>query len=360
MMSEEVEATNEEYDSFDVNNNGGGGGFLFDPASIAHVNSTAQASSPQQQRRLRSSGGASRGSRSAATTQLATDVGSTIVRSKIPFLKSITFFDPEIYYRRKEDDENVDVEQQGVAAGAAENSSVASREEFSADEDDDDVTVEINNLRDWDIQLADPPTSDIKKKSSSALLHQFKQSKIGSAFKLNKSPRKIGSAFKLNKSPRYLIADFTGLMEYSHFQSGDHLLSINKQIIDPREMTAQEARSYMNDCLEKDGVLNVVTENPNGDDILINVTVIKPRRSMNYEDLGLIVWNWPYLCVRQINEGSIFEHTPVQETDQIVAINDIDCSKMRTRAFATCVEELPTELTITLIRRKHRYTGSFK
>jgi type II secretory pathway component PulC len=149
-------------------------------------------------------------------------------------------------------------------------------------------------------------------------------------------------------------------MEYSHFQSGDHLLSINKQVIDPREMTPDEARSYMNDCLTKDGVLNVVTENPNGDDILINVTVIKPRRSMNYEDLGLIVWNWPYLCVRQINEGSIFEHTPVQETDQIVAINDIDCSKMRTRAFATCVEELPTELTITLIRRKHRYTGSFK
>jgi len=350
MMSEE-EATNEEYDSFDANNNNDGGGrFLFDPASIAHVNSTAQASSPQQQqRRLRSRGGASRGSRSAATTQLATDVGSTIVRSKIPFLKSITFFDPEIYYQRKDGDDNDDdndMEQQGVAAGAPDNSSVSSsREECS--EDDDDITVEINNLRDWDIQLAPPPTSDIKKKSSSALLHQFKQSKIG-------------SAFKLNKSPRYLIVDFMGLMEYSHFQSGDHLLSINKQVIDPREMTIEEARSYMNDCLTKDGVLNVVTENPNGDDILINVTVIKPRRTMNYEDLGLIVWNWPYLCVRQINEGSIFEHTPVQETDQIVAINDFDCSKMRTRSFSTCVEELPTELTITLIRRKHRYTGSFK
>lgn len=347
---EEEEATNEEeYDSFDANNNNGGGGgrFLFDPASIAHVNSTAQASSSphrQQQRQLRSSGGASRGSRSAATTQLATDVGSTIVRSKIPFLKSITFFDPEIYYRRKEEEEDGeddgdDVEQQGVTAGATENSS---------EDDDDDITVEINNLRDWDIQLAPPPTDDIKKKSTpTALLHQFKQSKIG-------------SAFKLNKSPRYLIVDFTGLMEYSHFQSGDQLLSINKHIIDPREMTIQEARSYMNDCLTRDGVLNVVTENDGGDDILINVTVIKPRRNMNYQDLGLVVWNWPYLCVRQINEGSIFEHTPVQETDQIVAINDIDCSKMRTRAFATCVEELPTELTITLIRRKHRYTGSFK
>lgn len=116
----------------------------------------------------------------------------------------------------------------------------------------------------------------------------------------------------------------------------------------------------MNECLEKDGVLNIVTENPHGDDILIHVTIIKPRHDMNYDELGLVVWNWPYLCVRQINEGSIFRHTPIQEMDQIAAINDIDCSKMRTKAFAQCVGELPTEITITLIRRKHRYTGSFK
>ena len=348
-MSEE--ATNEEYDSFDANNDGG---FLFDPDSIAHVDSTAQASFPQRGRRShrRGSSGASRGSRSAATTQLATDVGSTIVRSKIPFLKSITFFDPELYYRKAAENSSSRVasatlheEEEEVAEendGESTNNEVdeANHEELV---NDDDITVEINNLCDWDIKLAPPPTnSDIKK----SVLRQFKQSKIG-------------STFKLNKSPRYLIADFTGLMEYSHFQSGDHLLSINKQVIDPREMTAEEARSYMNDCLEKDGVLNVVTENPSGDDILINVTVIKPRRTMNYEDLGLVVWNWPYLCVRQINKGSIFEHTPVQETDEILAINDIDCSKMRTGTFATCVEKLPTELTITLIRRKHRYTGSF-
>src|SRR5210317_216523 len=130
-MSEE-EATNEEYDSFDANTIDGGGRFIFDPASIAHVNSTAQASSPQQQQRHRSGGGASRGSRSAATTQLATDVGSTIVRSKIPFLKSITFFDPEIYYHRKDGDDNDDdndMEQQGMAVGAPDNSSVSSRED---------------------------------------------------------------------------------------------------------------------------------------------------------------------------------------------------------------------------------------
>ena len=80
---------------------------------------------------------------------------------------------------------------------------------------------------------------------------------------------------------------------------------------------------------------------------------------MTYEDLGLIVWNWPHLCVREIKEGSIFKHTALKETDQIAAINDIDCSKMREKAFARCVRELPTEITISCIRRKHRYTGSY-
>ena len=96
-----------------------------------------------------------------------------------------------------------------------------------------------------------------------------------------------------------------------------------------------------------------------GQDIVINVTVIKPRPNMTYEELGLIVWNWPYLCVREIKEGSIFEHTAIKEMDQIEAINDIDCTKMREQAFARCASELPTEITITLIRRKHRYSGSY-
>ena len=80
---------------------------------------------------------------------------------------------------------------------------------------------------------------------------------------------------------------------------------------------------------------------------------------MTYEELGLVVWNWPHLCVREIKKDSIFQHTAVRETDQIAAINDIDCGKMKEKGFAKCVLELPTEITITLIRRKHRYTGSY-
>lgn len=107
------------------------------------------------------------------------------------------------------------------------------------------------------------------------------------------------------------------------------------------------------------GLSSTTLKTSEGDDIVINVTVIKPRPEMTYDDLGLVVWNWPYLCVKEVREGSIFKHTAVQETDQIAAINDIDCSKMREKAFARCASELPAEITITLIRRRHRYTGSY-
>ena len=94
-------------------------------------------------------------------------------------------------------------------------------------------------------------------------------------------------------------------------------------------------------------------------DTLIDITVIKPRPDMAYSDFGLEVWNWPYLCVREIFKGGIFEQSPLKETDQIAAINGIDCSKMRTKEFAACISELPESVTVTVIRRKHRYTGSF-
>ena len=40
-----------------------------------------------------------------------------------------------------------------------------------------------------------------------------------------------------------------------------------------------------------------------GKDIVVNVTVIKPRPDMTYEDLGLVVWNWPFLCVREVKDS---------------------------------------------------------
>ena len=306
------ESDDEAYDNFQTNT--GGNSFLFDPASIAHVSATAEATPTHRTRGRRNrplfSSGASRGSRSAATTQLASDVGSTVVRAHIPFLKSFTFFDPKIYCRKAEGDDAGGEQVDEIDESANEDSRLNTTNENNNNDDneEDDITVEVDSLQHWDIQLQDPPPIDPHKKKS--LLDKLQQSKLGS--KLN-----------LHRKPHITITNFDGLLEYSSVQSGDSLLSINQQEIDPELTSAQQARQFMDECIEREGVLNIVTENTSGDDIFIHVTVIKPKRDMTYDELGLVVWNWPYLCVRQINEGSIFEHTPVREMDQIAAVNDI-------------------------------------
>ncbi|KAL3797263.1 hypothetical protein HJC23_004555 [Cyclotella cryptica] len=286
--------------------------FLFDPSSMDLVRDTA------------SPGTHHRGSsRSAATTQLASDVGSVMLGRANPFLKSVTFFDPEVYYRRKEED--------GDSPDANED------DDDPNVHSDEDATVNVNDLTHWDIQLADPPN--------------------------NPPPRGLFSKLaRVNtfKKPKQLIVhDFEGLIEFSSLRQGDSLVSINKRRISAEEYSADEAMQYMRTCLENDGVLFVTTENPEGKDILINITIIKPKPEMTYQDLGLIVWNWPLLVVREIKENSIFQHTALRETDQIAAINDIDCSRMKEKEFAVCVGELEREITLTVLRRKHRYTGSY-
>lgn len=330
-------AINDAEEDYDVFPNDDSPRFFVDPESMAMLAADDRGRSSGSGRRF--GGGGSRASRSAATTQLATDVGSTIGAVKNPCLKSITFFDPKVYYKARknkegvEGEEDVEVSDDGIGGG-----------DGNEDEEDDDVTFEINDLTHWDIKLKDPTVEDNGNR------------KGGLVRKLSGNLKeKMGKS----KKPQLVVVDFDGLVEFSSLEPGDKLVAINKRKIEADEFTAEQAYSYMKDCLETEGVLNVTTENPNGDDIVVNVTVIKPRPDMTYEDLGLLVWNWPYLCVREVKPESIFEHTAIRETDQIAAINDIDCSKMREKAFAQCVNELPTEITITLIRRKHRYTGSF-
>lgn len=211
--------TAEEYDSFDT------GVFEFDPASLAHVDATAQAYLPSRNRFS--------GERSAATTQLATDVGSTVLRSRVPFLKSITFFEPKVYYRQVKED------------GSNEQDDVMPTNE---DDANDDVPDDAYDLSHWDIKLKDPPRDEKK----GGVLRQLSRSKIG-------------TKLKLSRSPRLIVQDFDGLLEFSSIQSGDLLLAVNNNKIDPKKYSAEWARGFMDECIENEGVLNLVTENPSGD-----------------------------------------------------------------------------------------------
>jgi len=395
---------NEVYDSFPSTT------MLVDPASLAILDDAENRRTRNNNTNHRNySSSASRTSRSQATTQVATDVGSVVGPKRNAFMKSLTFFDPKVYYKRLAAEKTTDVasasgnrdgdgvsdrNEGGLDSEAKENSGLfnGDREKgeeehygdadnapkegvdgrkndedslgsvdhdrvadddadsvvnnADGDDDSDALTFEVNDLTHWDLTLIDPVDNTQQRNSTSSKLIRKLSNKL-----LNKS--------SANK-PALIIDDFEGLIEYSCFSHGDFLVSINNKKIKPSEFTAEKATDYMHSRLQEEGVLHIVAENPSGNDTIINVTIVRPRPNMSYHDLGLIVWNWPFLCVREIREGSIFQHTCIKEGDQISAINDIDCTKLRAKEFAKCVNELPgMEITISLVRRKHRANMSF-
>ena len=259
------------------------------------------------------------GPTSVATTELASAIGSVVGRPKKPYLKSITF------YKNIPNEESIE----------------------------------------WDIQLsiADPTTASNAIDASEGPYNQ------GSARGSRKPRFLVGSNF-LKKKPKLYVSSVGGIVSLSKLQEGDILKSINGKRVDsgsnPTAAMDLIAKSY-ND----DGMLSLTTgSNSNEvkvDDILIEVTVIKPRPDMTYEELGISVWYWGYLCVRKIEKDSIFKHTILKSNDHIVAINDIQCTSSSTNTdncmseeqFAHIINELPLDITLTILRRKQRITGRF-
>lgn len=163
------------------------------------------------------------------------------------------------------------------------------------------------------------------------------------------------------KSRKPIIQSVSGkILTCSKIQQGDVLKSINGKRIGP-SYNAIRAKELMNKCLEEEGVLSIATGNDIGDDILIQVTVIKPRADMTYSEMGLTVWDWSGLCIRAIEKDSIFSHTVLKESDYIETINDIAISKttVTPEDFAHIVDNLPVEITIVVNRPKQRWTGRF-
>mmetsp|Transcript_26324 Transcript_26324/g.54955 ORF Transcript_26324/g.54955 Transcript_26324/m.54955 type:complete len:422 (-) Transcript_26324:269-1534(-) len=393
---------------------------LVDPASMAILNHAGDLNNckcPEKShdddnyvRRL-SRSTSSRNSRSQDTAIIATDVGSVVRPKKNPFMMSLTFFDPKVYYKRlacgkspvaKTEanicldpvNEDVDIlvcedvtfynpntyyelleqEKNGtefdvgtstdIEAGVTDVADESNDDEipggdcgvhnkYNAQDDndsdvnavfEDDISFEVNDLRHWDLILRDPIDTQQQQHRKKSTFYEIRDKIF----------------IKNNNKPSLVIDDFDGLIKYSCFEHGDKLISVNNKIIDPIKFCAASAVEYMHHILHETGVLHIVAENPSGNDTDINVTIIRPRPNMGYRDLGLEVWNWPYLCVRAIKPDSIFQYTCINEGDEISAINDIDCTKLRDKEFAKCVDELPgIEITISLIRRKHRATMSF-
>eukprot|EP00339_Tiarina_fusa_P002681 CAMPEP_0117012180 /NCGR_PEP_ID=MMETSP0472-20121206/10307_1 /TAXON_ID=693140 ORGANISM="Tiarina fusus, Strain LIS" /NCGR_SAMPLE_ID=MMETSP0472 /ASSEMBLY_ACC=CAM_ASM_000603 /LENGTH=299 /DNA_ID=CAMNT_0004715185 /DNA_START=92 /DNA_END=991 /DNA_ORIENTATION=+ len=173
------------------------------------------------------------------------------------------------------------------------------------------------------------------------------------------------------------IDEIGGVVTLSKLKPGDRLKYINGKKMGP-SYNAERATKYLQTCLEttsttstntttttqqqqqrQRGYVSVAVGNDEGNDILVQATVIKPKSNMTYEQMGMIVWVWGRLCVKSIAKDSLFKHTVLKSGDHIVSINDIDCEHVSPEGFAHIVSELPSELTIVVKRGKQRWTGKF-
>jgi len=108
----------------------------------------------------------------------------------------------------------------------------------------------------------------------------------------------------------------------------------------------------MQECLDKEGFLCVSTKNKqeNVNTSLVHATIIKPHSHMTWEELGLIVWFWGSLCIKEFKGSSIFRHSVLKKVDQIIFINGISCVNMGAHQFALVIEAHPREVTVTAMR----------
>lgn len=222
--------------------------FALDASSLAFVRGTSTAGGAVGRRGDHRDGGGSRASRSAATTQLATEVGSMVGARKDPFLKSVTFFDPRVFYRRGGGGDG-----SGGAEGGSEGDGAGG--EGGEDRDDrDELTCDVCDLTHWDIALRDPQAPG----EAPAATYRRRGGLLGRL-------GKVGDGFKRNRAPQLIVEDFEGLVEFSSLEPGDRLVSINGRKIKPAEFSAEDAMAHMRRCLEEEGVLHVTTENPLGE-----------------------------------------------------------------------------------------------
>ena len=100
---------------------------------------------------------------------------------------------------------------------------------------------------------------------------------------------------KIARKPRVIVHAVDGVLAaVSRIQVGDYLQSINDTKIGTRWDAAQ-AQQHLQTRLATDGYLSVATVDPQGDEVWIQATIVKPRPDMTLTDLGMTVWVWGYV-----------------------------------------------------------------
>ena len=206
---------------------------------------------------------------STISTALASEIGSVVHDPKDAFLRSVTFFRPKRQTNRSSDIDDDDGDGEGTHASGS-RAGTGTGTACSVD---------------WTLTLRDPPANNGRGRS-------------GGRRSLSRAPS-FGRS-----QPKLLIDTIGGVVGLSSLKSGDELKSINGKKIGP-SYNADRAMMYLDQCWEQDGYLSVAVGNDEGDDILVQVTVVKPRSDLTYEDMGMIVWKWGVLCIKEISKDSV-------------------------------------------------------
>jgi hypothetical protein len=166
------------------------------------------------------------------------------------------------------------------------------------------------------------------------------------------------SRSKKKRDQKIVVHSIEGRLTLSKIQEGDELKKVNGKRIGP-SYNAERAMALIDEKWEEEGWLSIAVGNEEGDDVLVQATIIKPKPTMTAEDMGLVVWTWGVLCVREIKPESLFSYTVLKSSDHILSINDIDCDRIKPEDFNHILRELPDEVTIVVRRGKFRWSGRF-
>jgi len=157
--------------------------------------------------------------------------------------------------------------------------------------------------------------------------------------------------------PRFYIAEMHGILTESKLLPGDYIKSVNGRRLSPL-LPPDQAVQQMRTWYDKDGYLSIVAATNDGDDIVVEATIVIP--SLLYDTCGMIVWYWGYLCIKEIGKESPLFPTVLRETDHLKAINDVVLDKVTPERFASALDSFVNQpVTLSVLRRKQRATGKF-
>ena len=345
---------------------------------------------------------------SVATTALASEVGSVVGRPKDAYLRSITFLKPgllkppDMDASNKKNKQHTRTHSRSSSQGSAssftkltptkQSSSVSSRngnsnhsftqdslavaiveeeeeEENNNDNNDQAPATENGGTGTAKGPVGDTPVvvtmTDQAPTSAPAASdnHEWTLDLVDAPPTTKKRLMKLrrsNSNGGANAGASPVLVDSVGgiIRQYSLIQPGDSMRLVNGTTIGP-SFNAVRTTELLHTCYQRDSYLHVQVLNPSGQDSLVQATVVKPKADMTYKDLGMVVWYWGVLCIKEIADDSIWSKTVLKENDHILSVNDILCDKMKEASFAHIISELPQEITILVRRGKQRWLGGF-